>query len=77
MLLAGVQEFAALWKYINDWKMCFDSFDRDRSGSIDTNELQQAFRTFGYNLSPAFCALCITRFDRIGRRSIKVESADL
>ncbi|KAI8506566.1 Pho85/PhoA-like cyclin-dependent kinase pef1, partial [Branchiostoma belcheri] len=46
----NIQEFAALWKYINDWKGCFDRFDTDRSGNIDAQELNNAFRTFGYSL---------------------------
>lgn len=27
-----------------------DRFDKDRSGNIDSHELQQAFNTFGYQL---------------------------
>ncbi|KAK7036754.1 hypothetical protein VNI00_011420 [Paramarasmius palmivorus] len=45
-------EFAGLWKYISDWQNVFRHFDRDRSGSIEGNELSEALRSFGYNLSP-------------------------
>ena len=45
-------EFVGLWKYIEDWKNCFRSFDRDNSSTIDSNELMDALRRFGYNLSP-------------------------
>ncbi|XP_013402793.1 programmed cell death protein 6 [Lingula anatina] len=69
----GVQEFAALWKYIQDWKSCFDGFDADRSGNIDANELNNAFRTFGYNLSPQFCQLVTRVFDRSGRGVMKFD----
>lgn len=48
----GFNEFAGLWKYIRDWQGVFKHFDRDRSGSIDGQELQQALRQFGFNLSP-------------------------
>ena len=41
-----------MWKYIKDWQNVYRHFDRDRSGSIDTNELNEALRQFGYNLSP-------------------------
>jgi Ca2+-binding EF-hand superfamily protein len=41
------EEFAALWKYIDDWQRCFRSFDRDNSGSIDRNELKSALTSFG------------------------------
>ncbi|KAJ7578267.1 hypothetical protein C8J56DRAFT_797665, partial [Mycena floridula] len=53
----GFNEFAGLWKYIKDWQNVFKHFDRDRSGSIDGRELQDALRQFGYNLSPALVDL--------------------
>lgn len=34
-----LNEFQALWSYIQQWRATFDQFDRDRSGSIDVNEL--------------------------------------
>jgi Ca2+-binding EF-hand superfamily protein len=48
----GYNEFAGLWKYIKDWQGVFHHFDRDRSGSIDGTELQNALNQFGYRLSP-------------------------
>jgi len=68
-----VHEFSALWKYIQDWKACFDRFDTDRSGNIDTGELSNAFKTFGYNLSMNFCVMCVRVFDRTNQRSIKFD----
>lgn len=68
-----VHEFAALWKYIQDWKACFDRFDTDRSGKIDGNELKTAFNSFGYNLSPQFCDLVVQTFDRQARRNINFD----
>ncbi|XP_057311821.1 sorcin-like isoform X2 [Hydractinia symbiolongicarpus] len=68
-----VYEFAALWKYIQDWKACFDRFDTDRSGTIDEGELIQAFTTFGYRLSPQFCGLCVRVFDRNNVRTMKFD----
>ena len=43
----GFNEFAGLWKYIKDWQNVFRHFDRDRSGSIDGQELDQALNQFG------------------------------
>ncbi|CAO3587471.1 unnamed protein product [Absidia cylindrospora] len=60
------QEFAGLWKYIEDWKRCFQTFDADGSGSIDRNEMQNALRTFGYNLSDRFVSVLIQKFDKYG-----------
>ncbi|KAI0670491.1 EF-hand [Trametes maxima] len=53
----GFNEFAGLWKYIQDWQNVFRHFDRDRSGSIDGSELSEALRSFGYNLSPTLLSL--------------------
>lgn len=53
----GFNEFAGLWKYIKDWQNVFKHFDRDRSGSIDGQELQQALHQFGFNLAPPMIEL--------------------
>lgn len=50
-------EFASLWKYIDDWQKCFRSFDKDNSGTIDRNELKQALTAFGKNLLTTHIAL--------------------
>ncbi|KJA18142.1 hypothetical protein HYPSUDRAFT_968702 [Hypholoma sublateritium FD-334 SS-4] len=53
----GFTEFAGLWKYIKDWQNVFKHFDRDRSGTIDGEELRDALGQFGYNLSPSLLDL--------------------
>ena len=40
-------EFASLWKYIDEWQRCFRTFDKDNSGNIDQRELKQALTAFG------------------------------
>jgi hypothetical protein len=50
-LLTGCCQFAGLWKYVQDWQNVFRHFDRDRSGSIDGRELQDALRQFGFVFS--------------------------
>ena len=69
----NIHEFAALWKYIQEWKSCFDRFDTDRSGTINGHELNQAFTTFGYRLSPQFCNLCLRVFDSSNVNSMKFD----
>ena len=58
----GFNEFSGLWKYIKDWQNVYRHFDRDRSGSIDTNELSEALRQFGYNLSPQLLRLVEAKY---------------
>ncbi|CAO3601214.1 unnamed protein product [Absidia cylindrospora] len=62
----GFEEFKGLWHYIEEWKGCFQTFDHDRSGSVDRQELHQALTAFGFNVSPAFVAKLIQKFDRYG-----------
>lgn len=68
-----IHEFVSLWKYIQDWKGCFDRFDSDRSGNIDASELQQALLAFGYRVSTNFCSLCTRVFDRNNKSSMKFD----
>ena len=69
-----IYEFSHLWKYIQDWRQCFEGFDTDKSGTIDVHELQQAFQTFGYRLSMEFCRLCTRVFDRSDKHSMNFDS---
>ncbi|KAF8058680.1 hypothetical protein FPV67DRAFT_513340 [Lyophyllum atratum] len=59
----GFNEFSGLWKYIKDWQNVFKHFDRDRSGSIDGQELRDALGQFGYNLSPPLLDLVQKKYD--------------
>lgn len=63
----GFEEFKSLWKYIEDWRQCFLSFDTDKSGYISKNELKQALTTFGYHLSDSFYDLMMQKFVKSGR----------
>lgn len=65
-------EFAGLWKYIQDWQGVFRHFDQDRSGSIDQNELSNALQSFGYRLSPKLLHIVTQKYSeclRPGSRS--------
>ena len=43
------------------------NFDRDRSGTVEPHELQQALVTFGYNLSPQAQGVMLRRYSNQGR----------
>ncbi|XP_052764129.1 peflin-like isoform X2 [Mya arenaria] len=66
-------EFQALWSYIQQWKGVFERFDGNRTGSIEAHELGQALTGMGYNFSPQFHQMCITKFDFHGRRSMNLD----
>ncbi|KAM6427913.1 peflin isoform 1-T1 [Liasis olivaceus] len=56
--------FSALWRFIQQWRSLFQQFDRDHSGSINCNELHQALCQMGYNLSPQFSQLLLSRYSQ-------------
>ncbi|XP_066494940.1 peflin isoform X2 [Tiliqua scincoides] len=58
--------FSALWRFIQQWRNLFQQYDRDRSGSINCNELHQALSQMGYNLSPQFAQLLLSRYSQKG-----------
>lgn len=63
----GFDEFTGLWNYIEEWKRCFQTFDRDGSGSVDRQELRAALQAFGFNVSDTFVSNLIQKFDRYGK----------
>ncbi|XP_075764730.1 peflin [Pelodiscus sinensis] len=70
-----VYGFSALWRFIQQWKNLFQQYDRDRSGSINFTELQQALSQMGYNLSPQFIQLLLSRYaQRASSSTIQLDS---
>ncbi|KAH7970658.1 hypothetical protein HPB49_013273 [Dermacentor silvarum] len=67
------QEFTSLWNYINDWLKCFQSFDKDRSGSIDKRELGDALTSFGYRLSEQTLDTMLMKYDKDRKGSINFD----
>lgn len=43
----GFSEFKELSQVLNGWKTTFCSYDRDRSGTVEGNELQMALTSMG------------------------------
>jgi len=67
------KEFGFLWRYVVDWQNCFKSFDRDKSGSINQAELEEALTSFGYTLSPAVYTLLLRKFDRTKTQAVRFD----
>ncbi|KAL3248292.1 hypothetical protein MRX96_056554 [Rhipicephalus microplus] len=66
-------DFVSLWNYINDWLRCFQDFDKDRSGSIDRNELRDALRCFRYRLSDESVDIMLMKCDPERKGSINFD----
>ncbi|XP_051999879.1 sorcin [Xyrauchen texanus] len=65
----GFNEFKELWAVLNGWKQHFTSIDRDGSGTVDPQEMSQAFTSMGYRLSPQTMNTIIKRFSSNGKIS--------
>ncbi|KAK3513160.1 hypothetical protein QTP70_008540 [Hemibagrus guttatus] len=63
----GFPEFKELWAVINGWKQHFMSIDKDMSGTVDPQEMQQAVSSMGYRLSPQAMNCIIKRYSTQGR----------
>ncbi|KAG5888271.1 hypothetical protein JTB14_025191 [Gonioctena quinquepunctata] len=59
----GLNEFQLLYNYINQWLGVFKNFDRDQSGSIEEQELGQAFQQMGFRFSQDFVKFLIAKSD--------------
>lgn len=68
------EEFKQLWKYIEDWRHCFQSFDTDKTGNVNKEELKAALTVFGYKLSDAFYDLLMTKFVKGGQGKYKIST---
>uniref|UniRef100_A0A4W3INE3 Sorcin n=1 Tax=Callorhinchus milii TaxID=7868 RepID=A0A4W3INE3_CALMI len=65
----GFSEFKELWTALNAWRQNFATFDRDRSGTVDPQELQQAISSMGYRLSPQGMNAIVKRYSTAGKIS--------
>ncbi|KAL0984850.1 hypothetical protein UPYG_G00149140 [Umbra pygmaea] len=63
----GFNEFKELWGVMNGWKQHFMSIDRDKSGTVDPQEMNQAVSSMGYRLSPQAMNSIIKRFSFQGK----------
>ncbi|XP_072890759.1 peflin isoform X2 [Hemitrygon akajei] len=66
--------FSALWRFLQQWRTMFQQFDRDRSGTINPQELQQALSQMGYNLTPQFVQFLSSRYARKPAQTIQLDS---
>ncbi|MBN3298008.1 sorcin isoform X2 [Amia ocellicauda] len=63
----GFNEFKELWSVLNAWKQHFTSIDRDHSGTVDPQEMQQAVTSMGYRLSPQAMNAIVKRYSSQGK----------
>jgi len=53
----------------------FERFDRDRSGTIEGNELREALLSLGFNIPPQVLHILVSKYDTTGRgRSIEYDN---
>ena len=54
-------------------KESFQFFDKDRSGSLDPNELHQALTRAGYQVSPQAVYAAFPRFDKLRKGALSFD----
>ncbi|KAK3124123.1 hypothetical protein QOZ80_8AG0640720 [Eleusine coracana subsp. coracana] len=59
----GPAEFVSLWNCLGQWRGVFDTYDRDRSGKIDSRELTEALQSLGYAVPPSVIELLIANYN--------------
>ncbi|ANB12279.1 Pef1p [Sugiyamaella lignohabitans] len=70
-------EFAQLWRYLHEWRVIFNRFDRDKSDSISINEFHTALVAFGYSLSQRCTEYIFSIYAKLDRRGVAVMSFDV
>jgi len=63
-----LNEFQDLFGAINQWKAVFQSCDKGKSGTIEQDELIQAFQEMGYRFAPAFAQNVMAKFGNRNKR---------
>ncbi|KAM6451033.1 sorcin isoform 2-T2 [Liasis olivaceus] len=65
----GFNEFKELWAVLNGWRQHFMTVDSDRSGTVDSQELQKALMSMGFRLSPQAISGIVKRYSCRGKIS--------
>ncbi|KAM8872444.1 grancalcin [Synchiropus splendidus] len=63
----GFSEFKELFTALNGWKQNFMMYDRDRSGTVEPPEMNQAICAMGYRLSAPALNGIVKRYSKSGR----------
>jgi len=58
----GFEEFEPLWKYMTQWRQMFDSFDEDKDGRIDANELAGALGYYELHVGPTVLEMLVNKY---------------
>ena len=67
----GPNGFVSLWRELGVWHEKFMQYDRDRSGTIDVQELQQVLLSFHFAIPPSVLDMLVRKYDFSGHnRSI-------
>ncbi|KAK5875152.1 hypothetical protein CesoFtcFv8_027667 [Champsocephalus esox] len=63
----GFNEFKDLFAALSGWKQNFVMFDRDRSGTVEPQEMGQAVYAMGFRIGPQALNVIIKRYNKGGR----------
>merc|ERR1711870_175214 len=66
----GLHEFVGMHKYLQAMRESFQFFDKDRSGTLDSNELLQTLQRAGYPLTQQALWAVMPKFDKERKGSV-------
>ncbi|XP_033849452.2 sorcin-like [Acipenser ruthenus] len=62
----GFNEFKELWAVLSAWKQHFMTMDKDRSGTVDPEEMRQSIASMGYSINPSALVVILKRYSTHG-----------
>ncbi|CAM6049532.1 unnamed protein product [Sphagnum compactum] len=63
----GPAGFVKAWRALNHWQTVFEKFDRDRSRTIEQDELRDALFSLGFAVPPQVLHMLVSKYDSTGR----------
>jgi len=63
----GPAGFVKAWRALNHWQTVFEKFDRDRSRTIEQDELRDALFSLGFAVPPQVLHMLVSKYDSTGQ----------
>jgi calcium-binding protein CML len=63
----GPAGFVKAWRALKHWQTVFEKFDRDRSRTIEQDELRNALFSLGFAVPPQVLQMLVSKYDSTGQ----------
>jgi len=69
----GFEEFRQLYQALDAWKLAFQKYDKDMSGTVEHRELAEIILHMGFNMTPAAVNIVVKRYSFKGQDQIQFD----